>query len=43
MLKARSGRKMNPFEAEEYFKWKHENDYKGLVSDRSCHGVPSNG
>lgn len=27
-LKAKSGRKMNPIEAEEYLQWKHENEYK---------------
>ena len=43
MFKARSGKKMSPPEAEEYFKWKHDKEHYRLISDNTCHGVPSNG
>ena len=43
MYKAKSGRKMNPWEVEEYLKWKHEIEHKKLMAETNYEGIPANG
>jgi hypothetical protein len=41
MSKKKAGRKLNPMEAEEYFKDKFEKEYEQLKKETNFQGVPS--
>lgn len=41
MLNSKAGRKLDPVEVEEYYRWKFERSHKQLLNDASYEGVPS--